>query len=79
MNHEQQLRNIRQWFSKHQDIIRVTAVARRMKLAAPSTLARALTDNVEEQRNVSPEFLKQIIDTFSSFNFDPKKDYAKAN
>jgi hypothetical protein len=78
MKHEQQLASVRRWFSKNKDWIRLTALAHRLEVGH-STLARALTEDVEQQRNVSPEFLKQIVQTLTDCNFNSKVDYAKGN
>lgn len=78
MIHEQKLRNLRRWFAQNKDWIRVTALAKKMKVDN-TVLGRALTEDVEQQRNVSPEFLEQITSTLTKCNFNPTQNYEKGN
>jgi hypothetical protein len=78
MIHEQKLRNVRRWFAQNKEWIRVTALAKKMKVDN-TVLGRALSEDVEQQRNVSPEFLKQITDTLAACSFNPQVNYEKGN
>jgi predicted transcriptional regulator len=68
IKHEQQLAKVRQWFAENRDWVRLTAVAKRMNVPH-STLYRATTQSLEQQRNVEPDFLKQIVHTIKSFSY----------
>lgn len=76
MTHEQQLASVRRWFHENNDWIRLTALAKRVNLPQ-STLFRALTENVNQQRNVDAELLATILKLLSATSFNPKTNYVK--
>jgi hypothetical protein len=63
--HEEQLAKVRAWFASNSDWVRLTALAKRLKVPV-STLHRAVSSNPEQQRNVEPQFLNQILSLLNS-------------
>jgi DNA-binding phage protein len=78
MIHDVRLRNLRAWFAKNKDWIRLTALAKRIQVNH-ATLYKALSDDAEIQRNVNPDLLEKIIQELLKCNFNPTENYGKAD
>lgn len=74
--------NLRRWASLSKDMLKTKGFAARISKAArmplsDSMLLRILTEDLEQQREPSPDILPFILQVAEEWNFKPESDYFK--